>query len=206
MAQIWKNETSNWSFRNIERKRFFNVVKNQEGNILEIGPGYGRLMLRLIKIGKEVIGLEMSENLVNKIKEKGLEVIKGNACDIPFEKNKFSCVCMEEVIEHIKEQDIALKEIYRVLKPGGSLIISTPNKWIYRFFMYISNIISLQFSLDLLRNPTPDHVTELTLKSIKMKFKKFNNISVMPINNYLPSFLLKGLPNLAIGFIIVGKK
>ena len=60
MAQIWESETSNWSFRNIEREMFFDLVKKQNGKILEIGPGYGRLMIRLKNISKDINGLEIS--------------------------------------------------------------------------------------------------------------------------------------------------
>lgn len=46
---------------------------------------------------------------------------------IPYENNKFDCVVMLEVIEHLANVDNACQEIKRVLKPGGVLLMSTPN-------------------------------------------------------------------------------
>jgi ubiquinone/menaquinone biosynthesis C-methylase UbiE len=185
---------------------FFEIVNKHDGKFLEIGPGYGRLMIQLKENEKDIIGLEISEELITTLQSKGLNVLHGNVYKIPFKDSYFSCVCMEEVLEHLIDQDKAICEIHRVLISGGHLVISTPNKWIYRILMYASNMKNFKFSYRLLKNPTPGHVAELTLKGLKSKFKMFSDFKIVPMNNYLPKTLLKFLPFLAVGYIVIAKK
>ena len=49
-----------------------------------------------------------------------------DACSLKFAENSFDLVCMMEVLEHISTPHLAISEIYRVLKPSGTLIMSTP--------------------------------------------------------------------------------
>jgi ubiquinone/menaquinone biosynthesis C-methylase UbiE len=53
---------------------------------------------------------------------------KGNAQSLPFATASFDKVICSEVLEHLQDPDIALKEIARVLKPGGRALISIPNE------------------------------------------------------------------------------
>ena len=68
-CQIWDNEESNWKFRILEREKFIDLVLKQNGRILEIGPGYGRVMKIAIQNNIDIQGLEISENLFNNLKD-----------------------------------------------------------------------------------------------------------------------------------------
>lgn len=84
----------------------------KKSKILDIGCGEN-------KIVPNAIGLDVYPYKgVNKI---------GNAEKLPFKNESFDTVTMLEVIEHLKNPERALKEIHRVLKKGGQVIISTPN-------------------------------------------------------------------------------
>jgi len=61
--------------------------------------------------------------------------IAANGEFLPFKDNIFDLVTCSEVLEHIAEPKKALKEMYRVLKPGGRLLISTPNRFAAEFWV-----------------------------------------------------------------------
>jgi ubiquinone/menaquinone biosynthesis C-methylase UbiE len=100
-----------------------------KGKLLEIGCGEGR--------GVELLAPKASTyNAVDKIKEvvdqltikhPDGEFIQANIPPLPFKDNTFDSVVSFQVIEHIKDDKTYLKEVYRILKPGGKALISTPN-------------------------------------------------------------------------------
>lgn len=84
---------------------------------------------------KEVYACDISENAINflnkKIKEKNIKNIKiklQNLNDkLNYKENMFDCVISGEVLEHLENPSKFLKEIKRILKNNGKLIITTPN-------------------------------------------------------------------------------
>ena len=100
------------------------------------GTGYGSDIIA--SVAKEVYGVDISQEAINYANShftanSNLKYIRGDITKLPFEKGKFDVVVSFETIEHVdgKMQAKFLKEIKRVLKPEGVLIISTPNKEIY---------------------------------------------------------------------------
>ena len=59
-------------------------------------------------------------------------IVYASAYDLPFEDASFDCVTLQEVIEHLEGAATALKEVNRVLRPGGTLLLSTPNAYYWR--------------------------------------------------------------------------
>lgn len=104
-------------------------------SLLEIGFGNGNLLYTLSKKYRSVYGVEISENRIGPMKlafekkeTKNVKLMTANVekC-LPFEDEKFDCVVWLDVIEHVVDFHSAMKEINRVLKPGGFIITSTPN-------------------------------------------------------------------------------
>lgn len=111
------------------------------GRYLEIGAGSGNIALTVLKKYDELVLTELSNVRVNELSKlfkdhAKVKVIQHNidndALDYP--DGYFDTVVMVAVIEHLVDPKIALKELHRVLKPGGRLIIDTPNiaKWTRR--------------------------------------------------------------------------
>jgi len=56
-------------------------------------------------------------------------IVQGNVLNLPFKDNYFDCVSLMEVIEHLWDPTQAMKEIARVISPGGKLFLTTPNPY-----------------------------------------------------------------------------
>lgn len=107
-----------------------------EGKIIEAGSGTGRYVLYLSKMGFDVVGIDISSgalNVYNRLRRKlklGCRCLKGDVANIPCPGNYFTAYLSLGVIEHFEEgPHRVLAEAYRVLKPGGIAIITTPNRY-----------------------------------------------------------------------------
>jgi len=113
------------------------VVNLQPTKILDIGCGSGYLINELSKsIKSEFYGVDVySGNNRNDWIYKKADITNG----IPFNDSQFDCVVCGEVIEHVPNPDLLLKEINRVLRKDGYLIISTPNlvSWANRILILL---------------------------------------------------------------------
>ncbi len=110
------------------------AVKSGE-HVLDIGCGNARDIARIAERGGEIVGVDISAGMVAAAKEElermGMSSIRlqvGDATCLDFPDASFDKVLCSEVIEHIPDAPQALQEIRRVLRPGGSLVLSTPNK------------------------------------------------------------------------------
>lgn len=100
------------------------------GDLLEVGCGEGRGIKLLKDKVDSYHAIDKIKNVIDKLKEKYPEVHFIQANIPPFEgveDNKYDVVVSFQVIEHIKKDRKYLQEIYRVLKPGGFVLITTPN-------------------------------------------------------------------------------
>lgn len=114
-----------WFRRNFMLKK---VLKECDGSLLDVGCGLGELLSLYLKDNqsKEVWGIDINQHCVEYCCLKELPVIKGDAENIPFYNDNFDCVICSHVLEHLKNPDKAIKEMHRVLKPKGKLIIIVP--------------------------------------------------------------------------------
>lgn len=104
--------------------------------VLDAGCGAGYGAEALAKAGaKKVFGVDIAPNSIQYCREnysrQNLTFKIGDAARLDFRDNFFDLIVAFETIEHIKDYRQAISEFYRVLKPGGKLIISTPNKAVY---------------------------------------------------------------------------
>ncbi len=100
------------------------------GKLLEVGCGEGRGVEILLPHASGYLGIDKIQEVIDMLKEKFPKVEFKQAVIPPFkgiDDNSFDTVVSFQVIEHIENDKLFLEEIYRVLKPGGKAIISTPN-------------------------------------------------------------------------------
>mgnify|MGYP001592050853 CR=1 FL=1 len=99
--------------------------KNQIKEILDVGAGTGGLSLFLKKYGR-VYAIEKNPLAISLAKKRGLNVKRADADNLPFKKSVFDLVTVFDVLYHraIDDEKKVVKEIARVLKPGGFLLIT----------------------------------------------------------------------------------
>ena len=122
----------------------FNLTKyslNESGTMLDVGCGEGRHIFGIMQNYPEMkcIGLDMDDDSLVKAEEgyeffesisnAGAEFLKGSAYSLPFQNNSLDLIVCSEVLEHLHQYNDAVKEIHRVLKPGGKFYASVPASW-----------------------------------------------------------------------------
>ena len=94
--------------------------------ILDLGCGTGRVMSEL-KEWSEPVGLDMSDLALRFSASRGLgPLVKGSGTALPFAAERFDAIVSLDVYEHIEDHRRAFAESLRVLKPGGTLVLSVP--------------------------------------------------------------------------------
>lgn len=96
------------------------------------GSGYGSYEMANRGRAAMVVGVDISQSAIeyccSHYQAKNLEFIKGDATSLEFPDDSFDTVVSFETIEHLADIEGYLDEIYRVTKPGGACLVSTPNK------------------------------------------------------------------------------
>lgn len=106
-------------------KRLIQAYAVKHPDILDVGCGTGKNMEEFMKVGR-VAGIDVSPEAIAFCKKRGLKsVLIGDATHMPFAPGKLDVVVALDVIEHVDE-DGAVGEMRRILKPGGILIVTVP--------------------------------------------------------------------------------
>lgn len=110
--------------------------------LLDIGCGDGMFLTSLQSLASdlELHGVDYSADRLAQTKSKDLHLKQCDLHDgIPFDADAFDLIYCGEVIEHLWDPDALVKEMARVLRPGGSLVLTTPNlcawynRWLFLF-------------------------------------------------------------------------
>jgi len=110
---------------------------------LDAGAGFGRHAFEAARLGARVVALDYAadevlgtratfEGMVDAGEitiDRYVGVLRGDATKLPFADGSFDRVVTSEVLEHIQDDVAAIRELVRVLKPGGSLGVTVPSWW-----------------------------------------------------------------------------
>ncbi len=148
--------------------------------VLEDGCGVGAYLPRLRQLTQAVFGLEYD---FERAAQAGrLEPLSPVVCaaseHLPFPAACFDVILSNEVIEHVRDDRAAVREMVRALRPGGRLVLFCPNRWYpveqhgiywrgrYRF----GNIPLVNYLPDALRNRLAPHVRAYTARGLRRLF------------------------------------
>jgi len=128
---IYKTMGTPSFIRRIEWRRMLEYLYPKEGErILDIACGAGELGLKIAERGCEVSGIDMSKDAINSARRLAerervaCEFRVGNAEDLPYPDGYFDKIVCSSSLEHFNDDIKALKEMCRVLKPDGSVVMT----------------------------------------------------------------------------------
>ena len=133
--QTHRAEDRHWWYRgrrSVIERVIADLKLPARARILDAGCGSGRNMIELARHGT-VSGVELSGASVDVARARGAgEVIAGSVLDMPFDGDSFDLSVCLDVIEHLDDDVGALRELRRVLAPGGSLLVTVPAyQWLW---------------------------------------------------------------------------
>lgn len=97
------------------------------GRVLDVGCGVGQVVHRLAQAGFQAHGVEVSEPNLEKARQLGLNCQSYDGKHLPFTDGYFASAGALNVLEHVEEPELFIREIVRVVESGGKVLISSPN-------------------------------------------------------------------------------
>lgn len=111
-------------------------------NVLEVGGGKSGLSAMLFPKA-EITNVDLDPTYANSAlnQQPRVKFICGDATNLPFENASFDAVTMFDLLEHVPDDQKAVQEALRVLKPGGFLLVSTPNEnWQFPYYSFMKSV------------------------------------------------------------------
>ena len=160
VARMFDSISSNYDFLNHflslgidirwRRKAIKLLAPGNPKLILDVATGTGDFAIETLKLNPDkVIGIDISEGMLEvgrkKMKDRGydskIELLSGDSENLPFEENKFDAVIVAFGVRNFENLEKGLAEMYRVLKPGGRMVVLEfskprmfPFKQLYSFY------------------------------------------------------------------------
>ncbi len=124
--------------------RLFKGGELKGKRLLDAGSGTGWFSRKAVELGAKVTSLDVGENILNEVKKKCDTVrVVGDVTNLKFPDRSFDCIVSTEVIEHTPDPAKAIKEMSRVIKKGGVLALTVPNR-AWHFAVVIGNALKLR--------------------------------------------------------------
>lgn len=187
-------------------------------NILDIGCYDGTFLSLIKNRNNNFFGLEASDWGFERARKREIDVRQyffDDKIKLPFEDEFFDVVAAGEIIEHIYDTDFFLAEIYRTLKPGGKLLISTPN------VASLGRRLMLFFGANPIIELSPNepassgHIRYFTFRTLRKLLKKHNFKTISSRSDCInfsrngkikSTFLAKLFPALGASIVYYAKK
>jgi ubiquinone/menaquinone biosynthesis C-methylase UbiE len=91
-------------------------------DVLEVGCGTGLVLQRIARFASSARGVDLSPGMLERARERGLDVVEGSATALPFEDQSFDVSCSFKVLAHVPEIERAIGEMARVTRSGGLVL------------------------------------------------------------------------------------
>jgi 2-polyprenyl-3-methyl-5-hydroxy-6-metoxy-1,4-benzoquinol methylase len=123
----WEDQVSQREWMWARRMRRVEALAESSAGLLDVGCGTGVFLQVAQARGWNVTGTEISPYAVRTAKARGLSVIQGELWEAGLPGDAFNVATCWHVIEHVLDPKRLLAETHRILKPGGWLVLATPN-------------------------------------------------------------------------------
>lgn len=106
--------------------------------VLDLGAGRGKFLIALVKLGGKGEGLEINPAYIKEAQKNGedagvsLKITEGVGEKLPYDDNCFDFANLSEVIEHVQDPILVVRELHRVLRTEGVAYVSIPNRFGFR--------------------------------------------------------------------------
>lgn len=174
------------------------------GDVLEVGCGEGRGIGLLLQSATSFTAVDKLEDVISNLRLK-YPTARFLSMNIPplgeLRDNEYDSVVSFQVIEHIRDDLLFLKEIHRVLKPGGMALITTPNRsmslsrnpWHIREYLphQLQSLAASIFSRVELKGITGNDKVMRYYEKNKQFVKRITQFDILNLQYRLPSSLLK---------------
>ncbi len=140
VSRVWGDlYTRDVTFANynfvIRKRHVLNLFDRRGGRFLDAGCGTGDFIPDLVARDGEVFALDFASEMIEEARarvgqnghDRPVQYYVGDVSTLPFEANFFDAIIAVGLIEYLADVDAALRQMYKVLKPGGTLIVTVPN-------------------------------------------------------------------------------
>jgi methionine biosynthesis protein MetW len=166
-------------FLNYEAEQIKKIIVASHKKILDLGCGNGRIGALFVG-DNEVFGMDFSETAVAEAKTRGIRAQAGDICSrLPFDDDTFDIIMLIEIMEHVYDPVFVLREAYRVLKKGGTLLCTFPNagNFINRLHFFLTGNFkdyTARFNLLYPEYPFTEHIRVFCPKLMEAMLKDCN--------------------------------
>jgi len=102
------------------------VAECAPDRVLEVGCGMGQFAERVSReVDAELVAVDLAPRMVELACERGVDALVGDVQALPFADDEFSCAIANWMLYHVPDLDVAVRELARVLRPGGRLVAAT---------------------------------------------------------------------------------
>lgn len=200
----------------IALKRFFRKIGGVD-NLLEIGGGFGRLIPSYLSLARKICLTDPSESLLSIAKKKHQDkkqifFQKASLPNLPYPDSNFQAVVIVRVAHHLPDLKPVFKEVYRVLKPGGYLILEFANKvhFLGRIKALSQGNFSFASDLETIDKRSPESIKQGKILFLNhhprrivnnLRDENFKIIDVLSVSNFRSPIMKRIIPRKVLLFL-----
>lgn len=153
------------------------------GRLLDIGCGKGRHSFEALRRGYSVVAADLNPKVLEEVAIMGaamaemgeapagssLGCVNASVLELPFADDSFDVVIASEVLEHIIQDEIALNEIARIVKPKGTIVATVPRRWPERICWALSDEYHTEAGGHVRIYKKPDLVEKMRRQGLSMR-------------------------------------
>jgi len=177
------SEESKGIWAEVRARRIEEILKNHEIDLIwEVGAGHGNMAIPLATVGITTIPIEPLYSGARALSSQGFHAYAQTLDQLRLPSSSIQAVGIFDVVEHLPNPELVMREIYRILKPGGLLLTSVPAyQWLFSNFDH---------QIGHYRRYSRKSLNEL-LESCEFRDSNMSNLFFIFV---LPAFVLRRLP------------